>query len=224
MKHFMEEYNKRKLEIESYLRLVSFISGDNVLISNDDNETHKITPLESTTLKASFYLVLYNIVEATVREGIRSIYNKITDDGLSFLDLNERLQEIWWHAHQESISATPRDTLIRKVYEVYCLCRTETSPAFQDFIAGVSGNLDAEGVRSVCRKYGIDTIADGRDLKKVKDNRNWLAHGNKSFSEVGKDSTPSELKEAMTKVLSFLDEYVNNVTDYLENEKYALAV
>ena len=224
MNHFIEEYEKRKLEIQSYLGLAAFISGDNVTLMNDDGASHNVSSLEATTLKATFYLVLYNLVEATVREGVRSIYHKISDDGLSFLDLNEKLQEIWWQSHHESITATPRDSLIIKVYEVYCLCKTESSPAFQDFIAGVSGNLDAEGVRSVCRKYGIDTIADGRDLKRVKDNRNWLAHGNKSFSDVGKDSTPSELRVAMEKVFDFLDSYVANVTDYLANAKYSIAV
>jgi hypothetical protein len=224
MNHFMEEYAKRKLEIESYLALASFLSGDNVTITNDDGAAHRVNILETTTLKATFYLVLYNLVEATVREGVRSIYHKINDDGLTFLELNEKLQEIWWQSHHESITATSRDSLISKVYEVYCLCKTESSPAFKDFIAGVSGNLDADGVRSVCRKYGIDIIADGRDLKKIKDNRNWLAHGNKSFSEVGKDSTPSELESAMVKVFEFLDCYVKNVTDYLAASKYSIAV
>jgi hypothetical protein len=222
--HFIEEYEKRKLEIRSYLKLASFVSGDNIKLTNDDGGLHEVSALEATTLKATFYLVLYNLVEATVREGVRSIYHKISDEGLSFLDLNEKLQEIWWYSHHESITATPRDSLISKVYEVYCLCKSESSPAFQDFIAGVSGNLDAEGVRSVCRKYGIDTIADGRDLKRVKDNRNWLAHGNKSFSEVGKDSTPSELRGAMEKVFEFLDAYVSNVTEYLVSAKYCVAV
>ena len=220
----MEEYNRRKSEITSYLKLVEIISGDNVEIRNDDGEKHRITHLESTTLKASFYLVLYNLVEATVREGVRSIYNKITDDGVSFMNLNEKLQEVWWHSHQESITATPKDALISRVYEVYCLCRSDSSPGFQDFIAGVSGNMDAEGVRSVCRKYGIDLIEDGRHLKKVKDYRNWLSHGNKSFSEVGKDSTPSELKTVMNQVIMFLDQYVNNISDYLDNSKYRLVV
>ncbi|WP_323828881.1 MAE_28990/MAE_18760 family HEPN-like nuclease [Pseudomonas sichuanensis] len=220
----MDEYQRRKLEISSYLSLVSFACGDNVVIVDDNERTYPVSLLETTTLKAAFYLVLYNIVEATVREGVRSIYNKIADDRLTFLQLNEKLQEIWWQSHHESISSTPRDALIRKVYEVYCLCRTESSPGFKDFIAGVSGNLDAEGVRSVCRKYGIDLVSDGQDLKKVKENRNWLAHGNKSFADVGKDATPSELNAAMVKVVSFLDEYVSNVLNYLDNSKYAAVV
>ncbi|MEH6353106.1 MAE_28990/MAE_18760 family HEPN-like nuclease [Pseudomonas sp. 3JA] len=217
----MDEYNKRKTEVTSYLNLVSFLNGDNIEIKNDDNSIYIVTSVETTTLKASFFLVLYNIVEATVREGIRSIYNAINDQGLSFSKLNDRLQEIWWHSHHESISSTPRDALIRRVYEVYCLCKTETSPEFRDFIAGISGNLDADGVRSVCQKYGIEPVADGRDLKSVKNNRNWLAHGNKSFSEVGKDATPSELQESMARVFSFLDEYVNNITSYIEKGSFA---
>lgn len=224
MNHFIEEYEKRKGEINAYLNMAVFISGDNVRLVNDDSESLSISSLEATTLKAAFYLVLYNLVEATVREGVRSIYNKISDEGLSFLELNEKLQEIWWQSHHESITATPRDSLIRKVYEVYCLCKTESSPLFQDFIAGVSGNLDADGIRSVCRKYGIDPIEDGRDLKTVKNNRNWLAHGNKSFSEVGKDSTPSELRSAKDRVFQFLDSYVANVTDYLSNARYSVVI
>lgn len=72
----------------------------------------------------------------------------------------------------------------------------------------------------MCRRYGISSVRDGRDLGNVKQKRNWLAHGNKSFSDIGKDATPSDLYLIRNRVFTFLDEFVENVNTYLYETKY----
>ena len=58
----------------------------------------------------------------------------------------------------------------------------------------------------------------------VKDNRNDLAHGNKSFGEVGRDYDVSRLVEIKVEVVEYLTELIENIENYLANQQYLGAV
>lgn len=60
-------------------------------------------------------------------------------------------------------------------------------------------------------------------MRTVKDNRNDLAHGNKSFSEIGKDTTPDKLEEARKQTAAILILTIRNVTAYLNEKRYLAA-
>ena len=55
---------------------------------------------------------------------------------------------------------------------------------------------------------------------KVKDNRNDLGHGSKSFAEVGKDKSADELIEIQNKVVEYLRQILENIETYLDNQEY----
>ncbi|HPN20062.1 MAG TPA: MAE_28990/MAE_18760 family HEPN-like nuclease [Chitinophagales bacterium] len=78
------------------------------------------------------------------------------------------------------------------------------------------------GVGNVRRIY--DENIHGIVLQSIKNNRNWLAHGEKSFSEVGSLSTYTQLNDAKNHVNLFLIEFINSVELYLQNEDYKLKV
>lgn len=222
MHAFSAEFNSRKLEIESYLSLLSALDKDGASINDIDNNNTPINVVQLKVCKASCYLLMYNLVEATVMQGIRSIYNRIKDEDLSFSCIMEKLRKVWWHARGESISCTARNDLIETIYGYYCDTLGSEKLEFNDFVSGVSGNLDADGVRQVCHRYGIQPVTDGRHMGNVKKYRNWLAHGNKSFSEIGQDVTVNDLIEVKDNIFIFLDEYVNNVNAYLDQKSYKI--
>ena len=60
----------------------------------------------------------------------------------------------------------------------------------------------------------------GLILVDIKKKRNWLAHGEKSFSEVGNDVSFPEIEEAKNAVVIFLEEYINSVEVYINNQDY----
>ncbi|MDJ0518165.1 MAG: MAE_28990/MAE_18760 family HEPN-like nuclease, partial [Trichodesmium sp. MO_231.B1] len=66
--------------------------------------------------------------------------------------------------------------------------------------------MDDQKINTTAKKYGFSakTKTDSSDLLKVKDNRNDLAHGSKSFAEVGKDKSADELIEIQNKVVEYL--------------------
>lgn len=61
---------------------------------------------------------------------------------------------------------------------------------------------------------------NGSDLLTVKTNRNDLAHGFKSFEEVGKDATADDLLKIQKRVIFYLREILQNIESYLSNEDY----
>jgi hypothetical protein len=57
-------------------------------------------------------------------------------------------------------------------------------------------------------------------LLKIKTNRNDLAHGFKSFEEVGKDATAEELLQIKKRVVCYLREILQNIEDYISKQEY----
>lgn len=220
MDTFIEEYDKRKNEINSYLELLSSLGKDNSKIVDVDEIEYSVEPMAYKVCKASSYLIIYNLVEATVTAGVVSIYDRISDEQLTFSDVMENLRKVWWQSKSESLSSCSKNQLIENVYGYYCEADSSDSLDFNGYISGVSGNLDAATIREVCHRYGIETVDDGRDLGNIKKKRNWLAHGNKSFSDIGMDSTPSDLFAVRDRVYLFLDEFVANINLYLQDVKY----
>jgi hypothetical protein len=57
----------------------------------------------------------------------------------------------------------------------------------------------------------------------VKTTRNDLAHGGKSFAEVGRDYTIADIVEIKRKVIKYLNEMLSCVSDYIANQSYLIA-
>lgn len=89
-----------------------------------------------------------------------------------------------------------------------------------------SGNVDAKLIKKTAEKYGFSHFTDcsktknGKNLLVVKVNRNDLAHGIKSFEEVGRDKTIEELLEIKEEVVEYLRQILKNIEDYLDNKEY----
>ena len=90
---------------------------------------------------------------------------------------------------------------------------------------GISGNLDADSIREVCKKHGIqfkspEECHGGEKLGKVKEQRNQLAHGTLSFVECGRDFTVIDLHEIKIEVEKFLSGFIDAIESYYDNKEY----
>ncbi len=77
-------------------------------------------------------------------------------------------------------------------------------------------------MKTTAKEYGFSakTKTDSSDLLTVKNNRNDLAHGIKSFAEVGKDKSADELIKIKNKVVEYLRQILEKIEIYLENQEY----
>ena len=54
----------------------------------------------------------------------------------------------------------------------------------------------------------------------IKNKRNDLAHGNKSFAEIGRDITVEELLTIKEEVIAYLEQILNNINQYITRQDY----
>jgi hypothetical protein len=78
----------------------------------------------------------------------------------------------------------------------------------------------------VAQKYGFSSrtsqprTRDGIDLWTIKKHRNDLAHGCKSFNDIGRDRSATELFKIKNRVIIYLKEILINIDRYIERQEY----
>lgn len=87
----IEDLEAREGEIQEYLKLLAFLD-DSSEITNEGGEKLIVDNHLIKTLKGSVYLLLYNLIEATMRESLSAIHDKISETNTRFEQLGESLQ------------------------------------------------------------------------------------------------------------------------------------
>jgi hypothetical protein len=215
----IEDLDVREKEINEYLELIEFLDNSRTIHNNQDEFT--ITPLLIKTVKGSIYLLLYSLVESTMREAVIAIHDEITSSNTRFDSLRDELQtKILNRAKRDGISVT---TLISGISGNISLNLHKITLDKKNIF---SGNIDREEIKKTADIYGFSSSVDfattghGEQLLKVKNNRNNLAHGNKTFSGVGGENSIEELKKFSGKVICYMYEIIDNILDSLEDKLY----
>ena len=91
----------------------------------------------------------------------------------------------------------------------------------------VSGNLDADVIREVCTKHGVDhttppAAKGGSALVTVKTKRNALSYGDESFVECGRSLAAADLVRAKDEIVLFLRSILQNLEQFAVNKSYKL--
>ncbi|MGP2877067.1 MAE_28990/MAE_18760 family HEPN-like nuclease, partial [Serratia nevei] len=94
MDSFREDFDIRSGEILAYLDLLKFIehAGAELLSSDDHKNKFAITAQSRKTLKGTVYILLYNLIESTMREAICFIHDTIYDRNIHFDQLKKNLK------------------------------------------------------------------------------------------------------------------------------------
>lgn len=202
---------ERTQEILEYLKFLRIVLSTNASLHIPSNEKKIPISKELThTLKANGYLLLYNVVEATMTQAIADIHNAIEariNESDSILVLDDMNPSLYAHIlrrfkvgkEQIDNSVTPLSgRLIVKYWlrDHAKLVSANQNPLF-------SGNIDGRKIFEVAQKYGYASFGEeGRltdnSLLTAKTNRNKLAHGEISFMDCGKSiSAPDLIKDAI---------------------------
>ena len=211
------EYNKRFHEVEVYFETLQILDSGRCSIKCIDilgTESTKEIDFELITiLKANGFLLLYNLVESTVRKSIDAILNSIHSSSVTFGELSDELRKIW--VKQEGKNAT-----LDRIMSIANNVLEKNLLSFRNDCINISGNIDAQEIRSILKQIGGNEIKDGRRLKDIKDKRNCLAHGNYSFSEIGKDYTVNDLIDYKDDTKEYLSKVLDEMESYIENRKF----
>lgn len=230
-----EEFEKRIIEIESFYEILEIIEMEKPNISayninKDKDVILAINNQKIDILRSTAYLLMYNLIESTIYNSIVSIFNEIEDKKLRYFDIIEELRSYWLNSRYKHDNKSKKETIINTILQI-------TNEIFNNTIVLVSnqinygGSLDTKNIINTANSMKIETgtlykkINEDKDqyeniFRGIKNNRNWLAHGEKSFIEVGSKSTYLQLQNAKTYVLLFLKEYISSVEKYINNEEY----
>lgn len=212
------DFRQRASEVRRYFRFVIQAASSTVEIAVHGNTGTAFSMHEKDellkTLKASCFLLLYNLVESTMRNLIEAIFDEFRSEGVRFDDCRDEIKRLVLLNFR---SRNP-DKLLIKLLDIARHVVTETFESKETF----AGNIDARTIRETAERFGFTPppTNTGWMLRTVKENRNDLAHGNKSFSEIGKDVTPDRLEEARQQTFVILFLTLRNVSIYLERKRY----
>jgi tRNA U34 5-carboxymethylaminomethyl modifying enzyme MnmG/GidA len=224
----IESYRKRVEEVNIFINFVSetdkietYKQTDRTLALNVSRDLQKI-------LRANCFLLLYNLVEATIKNSIWQIYDTIEDDKLQYKDISDKLKDIWLEEKRKEFSQLTSSTMVKNTIKSYI----ENGDKGQNIVfskerISISGNLDYRSINNLITEYGFFGQIKVSNLKllkkallKIKSERNALAHGNKSFRECAEIITIQQIIEYRDVVINFLEQITKNVVKYLEKEMY----
>lgn len=222
MKTTRAEYTKRLNEVTLYFETIKLLdNGDCSIICKDINggTTEKIIDGElAKIMKANGFLLLYNLIEATIRNSISAILNSISTDKLTFRLLSDNLKKLW--INQEINKTKDISKFKEKVSELSEKILNDKLLEFSNECVNISGNIDAQRIREIAKKFGYLEPKNGRGLQTIKDKRNQLAHGEFTFSDIGKNYTSNDLIDYKSEVITFIENVLNNVETYINAKGY----
>jgi len=223
------DFEQRKDEVDEYFSFLETLNNENVSLMYSDIDGVKNIQISQKLHKifiANTFLLLYNIVESTVRNSIVEIYNKIQDDEISYKFLSEKIKQIWLQKKRktfiikdegdESIEKKLQN-IIEEIINIEIIVLTKKD-------IHISGNIDAQEIRNLANKIGFEISRDGRHLEDIKIKRNRLAHGEQTFYEIGKDFTYNELNNYKQNTFEHLEDVIEKIEKFINEKKYKIAV
>ena len=207
---------ERRAEVEAYLNYLDHFQSS--LLTDADAECF------FKVAKANVFVMLYNLVEATTKACFDDVSSDLSNKSVRHSQLNTTVRHEWVRHYFKS------NALVERHEEEQRVCISAlVEEVLRDELVGellpdqvVSGNVDEKELYKLARRFGIifSGGADGTALQTIKSRRNWLAHGNEKFSDLGKDFAVGDLRNYSTNCLSFMQRFVESTDDYVSNDRF----
>ena len=246
MKEFIRDFYKRVSEIDKYFSLVDRLEHISIVVEESsilnlddyivDRDIQKI-------LKSQCYLMLYNLIESSIRNGIIAIHDAIFLDQLTYRDLSPKIKKLWLVSDRSKSFISPnikKETVARNLQEIIETILEDQIVSLDESNIPISGNLDSKTINDLINMYGftgnlgISSQEIDKILNFVVKIRCDLAHGNVSFCDASteiiwsmstndpdsSDRVYRYLVDDKEKIVQYLTHLLQNIDDYIENKKY----
>jgi MAE_28990/MAE_18760-like HEPN len=222
MQTVISDFNTRVQEINKYFLFIdNLINGTMRLVISEDGVGQKIRGVDrdlAKTLKANGFLLLYNLVESSMTNAIEAIFDELKEKKIPFNSVRTEIKKV---VLQNFKNRSP-DDIHTKMTDISLDIITAGFKRRELF----SGNIDRKEIAKTAIKYGFSCDTNyletkhGENLYSVMKNRNDLAHGNKSFSEIGKVTSMEDLLKVKEEVIAYITQILNNIENYLVAQEY----
>ena len=232
MKLFQEDFNKRCSDVDYYIEVLKFV--DNIA-SNKGVELkgesysgpeikHVVTREEQKIMRASFYLIMYNVVESTMNSIITTIIDSINDEHTEMMKLSKQYRELYMNGLFSGISS---ETKLHEIRRDMVKGIEEHIPIhIEHFKFNTSGNVDYDYVVSTlgCLKCRGNIVHDETKTRnamtRTKENRNHLAHGDVSYSDCGAGIVLTTIEDDYSHIKNFFTQILQQLSDFIDNKKF----
>ncbi len=218
MQTVQTDFNARAKEVDEYFDFVkSILSADSALTYTDDTGiacSLRVASSLQKTLKANGFLLVYNLVESTMKNALEAIIMHLVAQGVDFDNLSKNVKLIVLknakNCNPEKLEPSLSQIGLDLIQHTF---RKESL---------FSGNLDAKEIRETMQNYGIAKrhFVNGDCLLTIKNQRNALAHGDISFTDCGKDYDIVDLIRYKDDAKAYLQATLTDIEHFLLNDGY----
>lgn len=201
----------------------------NRIPTRSDFACYKIDRELQKTLRASTYLLLYNLMESTMSESINAIHETIKDENRSLLELSEKLHKVILQSFSKGLTNEKVSEFSRNNADI----RDRIFDLGYDKQKLFSGNIDCGVIDQYCKKYDIrispykidnqPLIWSPDKIEHIRLKRNSLAHGSESFAQCGQNMPIDSIDDNLQSVEAVLMGVFNGLNNFLTRQKYLRA-
>jgi MAE_28990/MAE_18760-like HEPN len=211
---FILDFNQRRSHVKRYLAVVAATerkipwTAPGGLFGNN----------RLNILRAGTFLILYNTIESAARLAIQTIHDEMMQKRVPFKRLRRTIR-------REVVKGFKRRGDADKHQDMKDL-PLELVAAALDVEEYFSGNVDARKIKEIAEVYGFSVSTDlkrtrgGADLLSIKTIRNDLAHGHKTYEEVGREYPIKDLLGLSLRATAYVSSILQNIAVYLDAEDF----
>lgn len=224
-----DDFKDKCLEIERFLEFVNDLDQgrDNHLLYKDVQSiwTQKSISREvQKTLRASCYLLIYNLLESSTCDALDSIHKTLASEQVDLQALSNNLKKIIFSNLKSGLGDNQIQELITNQIDLRLVIR-DHGYSKRNFL---SGNLDMDAIKKIERKYGFSlNIVNGQAgiynpevIKKIKKKRNELAHGSESFETCGQNIPILSMNDTYKHAKNALLALFNGINNFINSQNY----
>ena len=223
-----KDYEKLTSEIDKFIVLLDYMEKKIIgLDEKYDSFNIDIVDKDKTeaifkSMKANVVIMLYNLVESTVRGMMNIYYDSFNSKKLSYSESIEEIRKLWVKYASKKFKDNKVHQQAFQLIEDSINSEYYLSLEFdKDF--SLDGNVDLRKIREVLDTHGIkyeeqSFNGSGQALKSIKDMRNSLSHGNISFEDSGKTLGVSDIVSYKEQTYSCLNYFMDIVQSKIEEE------
>lgn len=226
MQNTKNEFIKRLSEVNIYFETIELLDkGSCKFVCMDINGIiieKYIDPNLSKILKANGFLLLYNLIEATIRNSINAIINSVHAENMTFRMLSERLRILWLNQEIRGLKDNSFNVKIlrEKMTDISTKILSDELLIFKNECVNISGNIDAQEIRNIAKQFGYSESRNGSGLLTIKEKRNKLAHGEFTFADVGQDYSVGDLLRFKQETEAYLNDVLSQIESYINNKVF----
>lgn len=227
MQQLFDEFKERKEEIDCYYKFLRKVTSQTYSLKNmRSNKDSCFDGRIQKILKANSFLLLYNLIESTVMNSVRYMCQEIVKENIHYNSIVEGLQKQWIKVHTRQHLKSPKDEKLRDGVK-YIIDKTlkEFVQFEGDYKIKYNDNIDTDVMFAIARDFGFKlnfakSLKGGYRLGEIRINRNFLAHGNITFSNCGQGLSMEDLTAYKNDTYGVLSKFLSVVKTYLEKRKY----